>query len=294
MLENIQEDGNMTSIVLTRPSGDMLQKAMNSLQGMSIETLSRVAHKTILFVNQSETLYHRYLEQFFQWILLCSPHSIIAQWFQDKLQMERLLEPLKSWNLLMIHITARKYEMELMRLSSFSHQIPLLHEALDMMQKLTQDKKCTADAKPYPSFALEGSILFDAAVEWFVTHLPELIEGDTQCKWMDLFSTFKHRMSDMLGDEIVTNERTSCCIRLLSFFYVLKVNSSSLHALKVCIKSAYNFDKLSFHTNMDTSMATFVKLLDNSDKSEEWKIKCKSDLLQHFFLPQWLSNINMF
>ena len=146
---------------------NLLQETMSFLEEESVDT--SIALDTLVSVmdqepHNSTMLYDRYLSQYITWKLCIPLDSVAAKWFRDALKDDSAGE---TRNLLWVHVCARRYEMELLRVASAEGA-------------RLQESRGNALPNPYPqtnsfeissAFALklEGTKLVDKSVTWFFT-----------------------------------------------------------------------------------------------------------------------------
>ena len=267
---------------------DILEHSMVLLRENSVDQMySGIILKTVEIVlaqevqEQENSLFLIYLDQFLTWKLCCAPNSLASKWFIDKLNFdEAVIGSSSHKNLLTIHIAAKKYEMSLIRLSS-------MHEGAfwsDLTNELDQT------STPKSDLPLPGLEVVRLLCSWFVSHLSQLTNENAQA-WMDKYSIFHRTLSDIIGDQRVTCGRTCETMRLMIFFYVLKNNTTQDATCIDCIKEFTNEEQL--RSDIDTSVASFVKLIMVSNEDINTKHVCTKSLIMTLFSPQMLSHVDL-
>ena len=127
--KSITEIVQTISSILSESNDDELTDATNDASIKSI-----LSH-TITYVQASESLFNKYLDQFIGWKLCFELKSIGASWFTERVHMYMKSVSIElKYNIAIIHIISSKYEMELCKLGSV-HEEPLYKEALCTLTK---------------------------------------------------------------------------------------------------------------------------------------------------------------
>ncbi len=209
------------------------------------------------------SLYHKYLEQYMGWKLCCDLDSVAAKWFQNTLK--RISESIEGngLNIILIHIVARRHEMEILRLN------------------------CTKSFPIYHNIIRESELgNLDAFVKWFWDNVGSLSGSDQQkCHWISFFSSFLNRLTEILQNQPLQDEKSSDSLRRLSFLYILIQNQVSKHFFTQILQ------RIIQHENNDSvSLGSLLQFLEEMP-NDDVKYQCIESTLQHFFSPIWLSNI---
>ena len=284
MKYDTQSDSILSLNVLT-----IFHDAMTLLRkNAADEKYSDITLKTVETVlsqmpNATEkSLFEHYLEQFLTWKLCCTPGSLAARWFIDKLDQDEANTMKK--NLLWIHIAAKKFEMSLIRLTSTSAGLFWG----DLMTNLQRSR--VKSTTPDSDLPLRGFEVVRSLCSWFGNSIPELIIEESAKGWTENFSMFFGRLSD-IGNQNVVCERTSLLLRLSVFFYVLKENTRQNSTCLDCISAFY--DKKSLRQNCNTSIPYFVELIKRSKEDDGCKRMWMKEFLNTLFSPQMLSNTDL-
>ena len=110
---------------LCKSPHDILEQAMSALKGSHNIALMTIEHVERQCSTKSTSLYDRYLNQFITWKLCLPIDSIPAKWFRDVLYRHDYNGSNQHCtSLLWVHVCARVYEMELIRVPSSMNDMP--------------------------------------------------------------------------------------------------------------------------------------------------------------------------
>ena len=116
-----------------------------------------------------------------------------------------------QFNIILIHVTSRIYEIELIQLKA-----------------IADDSRCAAilcGIVEDDTISFNGA-LHQSFVTWFEMNLMQnTSDVEKKSKWLEVFEIFLHRISDVVIDEkMKQNKFLGHQLRILSFFYIIFKN----------------------------------------------------------------------
>ena len=249
----------------------------------SLDQRKNVVFQAVNFIQSSsysgpESLYQKYLNQFSHWKLGCDSSSFITKWLMQKIDRVVLDCSTMRGNILLVHVIARKYEMELMHLVSW---VDPIHLSIPYFRSL----------KSYiptnPTDTSQGGKVLQNIMADFEQSLSDAF--DPQKQWVSSFSLFLARVHAVLSYEMAVDISFFSHLRVLGFFFVLARASAPSHVVKIATLRLFNKRERTIDIgNESLSLASFIGILAEGNGSEEWIFDCTILLFRHFFSSSWM------
>eukprot|EP00979_Chaetoceros_neogracilis_P011770 scaffold2972_cov257-Chaetoceros_neogracile.AAC.18 len=248
----------------------------NRIDSMNSEIVLMVIDKAMRskFIGTGTALFDMYLDQFICWTLGYSLDSFAAKWFKEKFDGPQQ-------NLLIIHICAIRYKMELIRLNA--------------------SKEDEATCLDCDEFFGDGSIsdlptpsceLVEARCQWLVLNLRLLRQTDTAIGWAQRFLSLCESLPDMMGSGLVKSETVANWLRLTSFFYILQIHTTLPETMENAIR-IFCDENEALHSKVDTQLELFFRIVNGSDEEKDCKKQFFTHLLEHYFSRSWVSTVDL-
>ena len=253
---------------------DRLRKNANESKNSEIVLMvvERVMREQ--FQETEEIFFGRYLNQFILWTLGYSLESFAAKWFSNQMKGS-------SHNLLLIHISAIRYKMELIRLSQNGATL------LDYEHLIEEDTDSSNADLPAPAYELvEGMSL------WLVRNLQRLRQNDTALEWINRFESLHETLPDMMGSKVVLSQTGANWLRISLFFHALQIHTNLPETLENAITTFFE-ENGALRSDVDTHLESLVFIINKSSEEESLKVKLFRHLVKHLFSPRWVSTVDL-